>query len=185
MAYPGLQLQFSLVPALVVARPWTAITYMFIHANLSHLFFNMISLYFFGSRVEARLGGWGFLGLYFVSGLTGGLLSFFFTPYAHIVGASGAIFGVMLGYARYWPRDMLYIWGLFPVQARWMVVAMTVLSLYGGFRPGSGGVAHFAHLGGFIGGLVYLIAIDRTSSAARFRKRAQHPAMRTPKPTTV
>jgi membrane associated rhomboid family serine protease len=185
MAYPGLQLQFSLMPALILARPWTAITYMFLHANFSHLFFNMISLYFFGSRVEARLGGWRFLGLYFVSGLSGALLSFFFTPYAHVIGASGAIFGVMLAYARYWPRDLVYIWGLFPVQARWMVVAMTVLSLYGGFSPGSSNIAHFAHLGGFLGGLVYLFWIDRSSPATRFRQRAQHPAIRTSKPTTV
>jgi membrane associated rhomboid family serine protease len=173
MAYPAVVFDLALLPAAVLVRPWTAITYMFIHANFSHLFFNMIGLYFFGSRVEARLGSWRFLGLYFVSGLTGALLSLFFTPFARVVGASGAIFGVMLGYARYWPRDLVYIWGLFPVQARWLVVAMTVLSLYGGFSPGGSAIAHFAHLGGFLGGLIYLTWVDRTSPAARFRTRAQ------------
>lgn len=180
MAYPGLQIQLALVPALIVSQPWTAITYMFLHAGFSHLFFNMISLYFFGPRLEARLGGPKFLGLYFVSGLTGALLSMFFTPHALVVGASGAIFGVMLGYARYWPRDLVYIWGLVPVQARWLVIAMTVLALVGNRLPGQSGIAHFAHLGGFLGGLIYLTWMDRASPAARFRARAQ--AAVAPKP---
>jgi membrane associated rhomboid family serine protease len=171
---PGVE-ALMLVPALIPVRPWTAVTYMFLHDGLSHLLFNMLGLYFFGSRLEARLGGRRFLFLYFISGLTAALVSIIFTPTAHIVGASGAIFGIMLGYAKYWPRDLVYIWGVFPVQARWLVAGMTVLELLGSRNPSSG-IAHFAHLGGFVGGLLYLWWADRRSPATRFRAKATPPA---------
>ena len=171
MSFPDVTGRLMFVPALIALRPWTAVTYMFVHASITHILFNMLGLYFFGSRLEARLGSQRFLALYFISGLTGALLSVFFTPHVAIIGASGAIFGVMLGYARYWPRDLVYVWGVFPVQARWMVAAMTVLSLYGGLHPGQSITAHFAHLGGFLGGLVYLVWSDRHTPAARFRAR--------------
>lgn len=163
---------FLLVPALLAFRPWTAITYMFLHAGVSHLLFNMLSLYFFGSRVEGRLGGRRFLTLYLLSGLAGAALSFFFTPRASIVGASGAIFGVMLAYARYWPHEPVYIWGVAPIPARILVFAMTALALVGGFGGGGSGVAHFAHLGGFLGGWLYLSWSDRRTPAAQFKARA-------------
>jgi membrane associated rhomboid family serine protease len=162
---------FWLVPAGIPFRPWTPITYMFLHGNLWHLFFNMLALFFFGPRLEQRLGGRHFLGLYFSSGITGALLSLF-TPYVPIVGASGAVFGVLLGFARYWPRDQIYIWGVFPVQARWLVAGMTALSLYGGFSGAQGGIAHFAHLGGFVGGFAYLKWMEHRSPARQFRAKA-------------
>lgn len=74
----------------------------------------MITLFFFGPRVEERLGGRRFLLLYFISGIMGGLLSLAFTPRVGIVGASGAIFGVSLAFARFWPRARIYIWGSCP-----------------------------------------------------------------------
>jgi membrane associated rhomboid family serine protease len=167
----------SFVPAGVLVRPWTIFTYMFLHAGFGHLFFNMLALFFFGPRLEARLGGRHFLGLYFAAGITGALLSFAETftplssPYTRIVGASGAVFGVMLGFAYYWPRDRIYIWGILPVEARLFVGIMTVLSLYFGFR-GGGGIAHFAHLGGFLGGFIYLKWIEARSPAKKFKAKA-------------
>jgi membrane associated rhomboid family serine protease len=146
---------------------------MFLHAGPWHLGFNMLALYFFGPRVEARLGGRHFISLYGISGLVGALASLAFTPHAAIVGASGAIFGVMLGYARYWPRALIYIWGLVPIQARWFVIGMTALSLFGGFGGVQAGVAHFAHLGGFLGGFAYLSWLDRRSPASQFRARVE------------
>jgi membrane associated rhomboid family serine protease len=175
---PAVPQALILVPALIPARPWTVVTYMFLHAGPWHLGFNMLALYFFGPRVEARLGGPQFLRLYGLSGLVGALASLAFTPHAAIVGASGAIFGVMLGYARYWPRALIYIWGVVPVEARWFVIGMTALSLFGGFGGVQAGVAHFAHLGGFLGGFVYLIWLDRRSPAARFRSRTAAPGRR-------
>ena len=165
---PAVVLPMALVPAFIPYRPWTLLTYMFLHAGFGHLLFNMLGLYFFGPRVESRLGGRRFLGLYLTSGLVGALLSIA-TPYARIVGASGAVFGVMLGFARYWPREPIYLWGVFPVEARVLVVVTTVLALWGAFSRATGGIAHFAHLGGYVGGFVYLRWVEARSPAARFR----------------
>ena len=167
----------ALVPALILVRPWTLVTYLFLHADLWHLLFNMLGLYFFGPRLEARLGGRRFLTLYLASGVTGALLSVL-TPHAAIVGASGATFGVFLGSALYWPRDRVWIWGIVPIEAWLLVAIMTTLALYGGVT-GGGGIAHLAHLGGFLGGFTYLKWSERHTQAARFRARAQAGA-RTP-----
>lgn len=170
--FPRLQILFFLLPIAILQRPWTVVTYMFLHAGLWHLLFNMIALYFFGPRLEARLGGGRFLALYFASGIMAALASLL-TPTAAIVGASGAVFGVLLGFARFWPRDVIYIWGVIPVEARWLVVAMTVLSLWFGLTGTQGGVAHFAHLGGFLGGFLYLKWAELRSPARRFKQKAQ------------
>jgi membrane associated rhomboid family serine protease len=151
---PALTRAMAFVPALVLERPWTLVTYMFAHAGMWHLFFNMLALVFFGPRVEAEMGERDFLVLYCLSGMTGGILSFV-SPWTPIVGASGAIYGVMMAYAYLWPRAQIFLWGVFPVEARWLVVFMTALSLYGGFR-GMDDIAHFAHLGGFLGGFLFL-----------------------------
>ena len=169
---PGLEVQLAFIPTYMLARPWTIVTYMFVHAGLTHILFNMIALYFFGPRVEQRIGSERFFSLYMISGITGGLLSFVFAPAAPIVGASGAIFGVMLAYARFWPRDRIYIWGVLPIEARWLVIGYTVLSLWGGFGGGASGTAHFAHLGGFVGGFLCLLYMQRHQGAKRFRKQA-------------
>ena len=169
---PIINQMFVLVPALGLVRPWSFVTYMFLHGGLGHIFFNMLSLFFFGPRLESRLGGRSFLGLYFTSGIMGAVLSIPFTPYAPIIGASGAVYGVMLGYAMFWPRDQILIWGIVPVEARFLILAMTALSLFGGFSPSSGGIAHFAHLGGFVGGYLFLLVMRRSSGASKFRKQA-------------
>lgn len=167
---PGLDRSLVLVPALLLARPWTLVTYMFLHAGFTHILFNMLGLYFFGPRVEQRIGSSRFFALYMISGITGGLLSFF-TPMVAIVGASGAIFGVLLAYARFWPRDQMLIWGIIPIEVRWLVLIYTLISLLG---IGSG-VAHFAHLGGFLGAFLYLLWMERSAGARKFRRVATAP----------
>jgi membrane associated rhomboid family serine protease len=154
MLRPALTDALAFMPALALARPWTLVTYMFVHGDFSHIFFNMLALFFFGPRLEQELGGRDFVFLYGCSGLMGAALSVF-TPFAAIIGASGAVYGIMMGFAYLWPREPIYIWGILPVQARTMVIIMTALSLYGGFG-GGGNVAHFAHLGGFLGGFLYV-----------------------------
>jgi membrane associated rhomboid family serine protease len=150
---------------------------MFLHAGFWHLGFNMLALFFFGSRLESRLGGKQFLWLYFISGIVGAVLSFAMTPRSPIpiVGASGAVFGVLLGFARYWPREKIYIWGVLPIEARALVIIATMASLYFGFSGGGGNIAHFGHLGGFLGGFLYLLWWDRRSPAAKFRTKATAP----------
>ncbi len=172
----GSELFFNLwlYPPLMLTRPWTPFTYMFLHGGFMHLLFNMIALFFFGPRLEAMLGSRQFLGLYVVSGVMGAVLSLI-PPYAPIVGASGAVFGVLLGFAMYWPRDQILIWGIVPVEARIFVIFLTLLSLVSGFGGAAGGIAHFAHLGGFLGGWLYLKVRKRTSAARRFQKKTESP----------
>jgi membrane associated rhomboid family serine protease len=148
--------QLAYVPSLVLEQPWGIVTYMFIHGDFSHILFNMLGLFFFGPRLEMYIGEKRFLWLYALSGLSGALLSTLFSPNVAIIGASGAVYGVFLGFAYFWPKELIYIWGVFPVQARWMVVGFTMLSLYGGLGASRDGIAHFAHLGGYLGAYLYL-----------------------------
>lgn len=158
---PNLMRLLALVPAEIPSRPWTVLTYMFLHGSMGHLFFNMLALFFFGPRVEARLGGTRFLRLYLISGLSAAVFSVLFAPNAAVVGASGAVYGVLLAFAMFWPREPIYIWMVLPIQSRYLIAAMTFLSLYSGVSGARDGVAHFAHLGGFVGGFAYLRWIDR------------------------
>jgi rhomboid family protein len=173
MFVPGLKDALTLVPVLLPQRPWTIVTYMFAHDGFGHIFFNMLYLYFFGPRVEDRLGGNHFAWLYFVSGISGGLLSYVFTPYAAIVGASGATYGVGLAFAYYWPRETIYIWGVLPVPAWLLVALMTLFALFSGITGGGGNVAHFAHLGGFLGGFAMLKYFDYSSRTRRFQAKVK------------
>ena len=158
------------VPRLIMVRPWTIITYMFLHAGLMHLAFNMIGLFFFGPRVEERLGSRSFLYLYLISGIAGAMLSLVMGPSAAVLGASAAVFGVMLAFAWFWPDAPIHIWGIIPIKARTLVIITTVLSLWSGLGGARSNVAHFAHLGGYAGAFLYLKWLDRKRQ--EFRKRA-------------
>ena len=105
MTAPGIINALALQPRFVVTEPWTLVTYMFLHdpRGITHILFNMFALYMFGSRVEERMGGSRFLTLYFISGLAGALLSIILAPRSAVIGASGAIFGIMLAFARFFP----------------------------------------------------------------------------------
>ncbi len=178
MLQPNIIPQLWLEPAAIPLRPWTLVTYMFLHGGLWHLLFNMLGLYFFGPQLEHRMGARHFLGLYFASGVAGALLSLI-TPHARIVGASGAVFGVLLAFALIWPRVQIFIWGILPIEARLLVPIITALSLFGGFSGRGGGIAHFAHLGGFLGGYLYMKWMEYRSPARRFKAEATAPLQRT------
>lgn len=170
---------FELRVAGLLWRPWTLVSYMFLHGSFSHIFWNMLGLYFFGPVLETRLGGLRFLRLYLISGIVGGLgwLIFSALPMGGLgalIGASGGVFGVQLGFAYFWPRQPIYIWGILPIEARWLVVIMTGVSLWSGLGAGGGGgVAHFAHLGGFLGGFLYLKWIESRQQAPMREWREQ------------
>jgi membrane associated rhomboid family serine protease len=172
MTMPGVTDALMFVPALALARPWTVITYMFLHGGFWHIALNMYALWLFGPRVEQRLGSERFLWLYFISGVSGALLSLLFAPRAEIIGASAAIFGVVLAFARFWPTDKLYIWGILPLEARWLVALTIVWAIYSGMTGSTGGVADFAHLGGYVGAYVYLRWLEETKGSKRFRELA-------------
>ncbi len=171
---PAVTRWLSLVPVLALQRPWSPVTYMFLHGGIMHLLFNMLVLYFFGPRLEQRLGERHFLGLYFASGLVAALFSAL-TPHAWVIGASGAIYGVMLAYARFWPRQRFLLYFVIPVEARWLVfagAAIAIFGMVGAIGGSSDGIAHHAHLGGFAGAWLYLRILGQSSAAARFKRKA-------------
>lgn len=157
---------FAFQPTRIILRPWGPLTYMFLHGSLGHLFFNMLMLFFFGPPLEARWGEREFLKFYVICGLGGVALSYLFLP-ASIIGASAALYGVMLAFAMNWPNAPIYVFGIFPVMAKYLVGFMALVSLLSatGSTQGSSNVAHLAHLGGLVAGYLYLKADWRTSRA--------------------
>jgi membrane associated rhomboid family serine protease len=162
---------FAFVPNRVLTRPWGALTYMFLHAGFWHIFFNMLMLFFFGPPLEQRWGSREFIRYYLICGLGGVALSFLFVSNP-IIGASAAVYGVMLAFAMNWPDSPIYIWGIFPIKAKWLVGFMFVVSFYSAFNDSGGNVAHFAHLGGFAAGLLYLKSDWRVSNRIERLKKA-------------
>jgi hypothetical protein len=114
--------------------------------------------------------------LYFLSGISGAIVSFVFTPYAPIIGASAGVFGVMMGFAIFWPNEPIYIWGILPVPARLLVIITTLLALWSGFGGGRSGIAHFAHLGGYAGAFLYLRWLERSRTSFKRKATAATPA---------
>lgn len=132
---------------------WQPFTYMFVHANVQHLFFNMLGLLFFGISVEKALGTKEFVLMYLVCGVLCGLASVgvYFLTGAYgvmLVGASGAIYALLLAYAVIFPRSRIFIWGILPVPAPIMVILYAVIELASQLFTYSP-VAHLTHLAGF------------------------------------
>ena len=160
MAYPLVEYVGVFIPQLALERPWTFVTYMFLHARgFAHIGFNMLGLFFFGPRVEDRMGSRRFMIMYFLSGITGAALSMLLSP-APMIGASAGVFGVMLCFAHYWPNDPIHIWGIVPVPARLLIIFTTIVAIWSG-RSGGGNIAHWAHLGGYLGAFLFLRWIER------------------------
>lgn len=139
---------------------WQLFTYMFIHAGFTHILFNMLALWMFGMELEHVFGSRKFLTYYLLCGFGGGLANLLiapmFTTVGPTVGASGAIFGVLLAFGMMFPNRPIYIYFLLPIRAKYFVVMYMALEL---FSVGSvDGIAHFAHLGGALVGFLYLIA---------------------------
>lgn len=140
---------------------WRLFTYMFVHAtapNYLHILFNMLTLWMFGVPVAREMGEGGFLRLYLLSGLFAGLCSLVFygatgTPTV-IVGASGAIYALLVAFARFYPEQRLLMFFLFPVPSRYAVLIIGAISLL--LINSGDGVAHVAHLGGALFAWVYL-----------------------------
>jgi len=133
---------------------WTFITYMFMHANFSHILFNMLGLFIFGLHVERQMGSKEFLLFYLVTGMLAGIFSFAVYCFtgnmlAALVGASGALYAVMLAYAVFFPTSIIYIWGIIPLRAPIMVLGYTILSMFFIVTGRGGNVAHSTHLAGF------------------------------------
>ncbi|HEU4631354.1 MAG TPA: rhomboid family intramembrane serine protease [Gemmatimonadaceae bacterium] len=141
---------------------WTVVTYMFVHAGFWHLALNMYTLFLFGPRVEREWSGAEFTRYYLLCGLGGLLLHLLFWRGSALVGASAAIYGVMLAYARRWPDDEVYLFAVLPIKVKWFIALLVLMDLVNGVANSPGHVAHFAHLGGFLTGWLYLRVADAT-----------------------
>ena len=174
---------FAFAPSAALTQPWTFVTYAFVHGGFLHLAFNMLMLFFFGPAVEERLGGRAFIGYYLFCGLGGAALSFaiaLLAPVAPFVGASGAVLGVALAFALYWPDAPILVFPLpVPIKAKWLVLGLAVMNLTLAVLPAQDGVAHLAHLGGLLFGFLYLrgatlaARVPRSSPQRRTRARAR------------
>lgn len=131
---------------------------MFLHGNIFHIFFNMFALFIFGINLETLWGGKKFFSYYVISGLGGGLLHYLINPNSTIpsIGASGAVYGILLAYGLTFPETILYINFFIPIKAKYAVILFGVTELLLGLSNTSSGIAHFAHLGGILTGLFYL-----------------------------
>ena len=165
---PAVSIRLGLVPALVFERWWfwQPVTYMFLHGGLFHLLFNMLALWMFGVDLERRWGTRFFARFYVVSGVGAAattlllsLLPFGFSQemYASVtVGASGAIYGLLVAFAMMYPDRPIYLYMLFPIPARVFVLIIGAVSFLSSVSEARGGVAHAAHLGGLVAGYLYL-----------------------------
>jgi membrane associated rhomboid family serine protease len=180
---PRFQALFGFQPLFALARPWTFVTYMFLHGGLLHLAFNMLALFMFGPAVEERMGSRPFLTYYTLCGLGGAAFSFLLMqvrPVDHpIVGASAAIYGVLLAFAWAWPDQPIYVFPFpAPIPAKWLVTFAVGISLVLALLDVSSGVAHLAHLGGFATGVLYLKAADwRLAQMERQVRRTAQPSV--------
>ena len=150
---------------------WKIFTYMFVHGGLVHLALNMYTLWLFGRRVEMVWSPGGFARYYVWCGLGGWLAHLTFARDAGLIGASAAVFGVMLAYAMRWPDEEVLFFGVIPMKVKWMVTGLVVFNLMVGIMSLSSGsqVAYFAHLGGLAFGWLYL----RTPTPQSIDRRRQ------------
>jgi membrane associated rhomboid family serine protease len=152
---------------------WSIITYMFVHGGFWHLVLNMITLAMFGPRVEHRWSTLEFARFYVWCGLGGLLFHLIFARDALVVGASAAVYGVMVAYATYWPDDEVLLFGVIPLKAKWFVMLLVLVNLVNGISTSGGGsgVASLAHLGGVAAAWV---SLRWASTAARIDRVRQH-----------
>lgn len=138
-------------------RFWQPLTYMFMHGSFDHLFFNMFSLWMFGSALENFWGSKRFLFYYLVCGIGAGLLNML-VPGAHVsVGASGAVYALLLAFGMMWPNNYIYLYFLVPIRTKWFIIGMIVIELFEGIFRSTDGIAHFAHLGGMLIGFLIIL----------------------------
>lgn len=143
--------------------PWQILTYMFMHAGFLHIFFNMLGLWMFGAELENVWGSRKFLMYYLMCGVGGAvsnlLVGLLTGNGAPTVGASGAVFGVLLAFGMLFPDRLIYIYFFLPIRAKYMVILWIGLELVYGVTGTTDGIAHFAHLGGAFAGFIYM-AVD-------------------------
>ena len=153
-------LYLGLVPILVWKKYflWQLATYIFLHGGFSHILFNLFALWMFGGELENFWGSRKFLFYFFFCGIGAGICTVVFSPYQFIpvIGASGAIYGIMLAFGWLFPNRPIYIYFLFPIPAKFLVIIYGLIELYASMEGTGGGIAHLTHLGGLLFGIFYM-----------------------------
>ena len=167
LVFPQISEIFALTKSNVIIQPWTLVTYIFLHGSFLHLFSNMFALFLFGSILEKVVGYKNFLKVFFLSGIISGVFSIFF--YNSVIGASGAIFGVMgmLGILR----SKMVVWTLgVPMYMILAIIVYAALDLAGVFYPDN--VAHIGHLAGlFYGVIIGLMRKEKYKLPEKLKKK--------------
>jgi membrane associated rhomboid family serine protease len=167
LVVPAVALLLGLRPADVVERLylWQPLTYMFVHGGIFHILFNMLALWMFGVELERMWGSRYFTKFYFIAGGGAALTTLVvsFMPGfggevydALTIGASGAVYGVLLAYALYFPHRPIYMYFVFPIPAKYFVMIIGAISLLASMGGPGGGIAHTTHLGGLAAAYLYL-----------------------------
>jgi membrane associated rhomboid family serine protease len=156
-----INLFLGLVPLLVWKKfyLWQLVTYIFLHGDISHILFNLLALWMFGGELENLWGSKRFLFYFFFCGIGAGICTVIFSPYQFIpvIGASGAIYGILLAFGWLFPNRPIFIYFLFPIPAKYFVVLYGFIEFIYASRGGTGGgVAHLTHLGGLLFGFIYM-----------------------------
>jgi len=145
---------------------WQPFTYMFLHGSEMHIFFNMLVLWFLGNQINKELQGTDFLTFYIFTGASAGIITLIVNSYLSIwypikgliptVGASGSIYALLTAFAIFYPNRKLYLYFLFPITARWLVIVISIYSTLSFIYDLSSGTSHIAHLAGLISGVLYI-----------------------------
>jgi len=174
---PRINNYLAMIPPLITQRHWywQLFTYMFVHGSFGHLFFNMLGLYMFGMPVERRLGSREFLLFYLLVGTLSGIFSFIAYLLAGqafiLVGASGAIYGLLLAFAVLYPRARVLLFGIIPIRAPVLVVGYTFLEIFNQVSGSRQGVAHLTHLAGFAFAYLYFVVRLKINPLQEWRRR--------------
>ncbi len=150
-------------------KPYQIFTHMFTHANIGHIFFNMFNLWMFGRILENVWGAKKFLTFYLVCGIAAAAahlgVQYFTGGFSFAVGASGAVMGVMVGFAYLFPNtELMFIFLPIPIKAKWIILLMVAFDLFGGLGyTGGDGIAHWAHLGGAAAGFAMVFFWNKTN----------------------
>ncbi len=147
--------------------PWQLFTYMFLHGGFFHLLINMFVLWMFGAELENMWGQKKFLTYYLICGVGAGLCNLLIAPlFSSIgptVGASGAIYGILVAFGYLFPNRNIYVYGLIPIKAKYLVLIYFVIELFSIVGGSDSGIAHVAHIGGGVVGLIYLLIVYKGS----------------------
>ena len=149
---------FGLSPNTVWPMIWQPITYMFIHGDLFHVLINMFVLWMFGSEMESIWGRAQFLRYYFLTGVGSGLVWLLFNAgqsYSVLIGASGAIYGILIAYGMMFPNRTVYLYFMIPIKVKWFVVFLGAVAFLSSFNNNTN-ISHLTHLSGMVIGFVYL-----------------------------